>query len=81
MELPSGIMRGPQEEVVLQLHNTLYGLKQSSCKLNVALHGFFTLHGLQREEGDHCVYFNASATVFTVYVDYLVLIGELEKSS
>ena len=30
MELPPGISRGPQEEVVLQLHKTLYGLKQSS---------------------------------------------------
>jgi hypothetical protein len=59
MELPPGISRGPQEEVVLQLHKTLYGLKQSSHVLNKALHGFFTLHGLQQGEADQCVYFNA----------------------
>jgi hypothetical protein len=47
MELPPGISRGPQEEVVLQLQKTWYGLKQSSRFLNKALHGFFTLHGLQ----------------------------------
>jgi len=80
MELPPGISRGPQEEVVLQLHKTLYGLKQSSRVLNKALHGFFTLHGLQRGEADHCVYFNASRTLFLmVYVDDLVLIGDLES--
>ena len=53
MELPPGILRGPQEGVVLQLN--LYGLKQSSRVLNKALHGFFTLHGLQQGEADHCV--------------------------
>ena len=47
MELPPGISRGPQEEVVLQLQQTLCGLKQSSRVLNKALHRFFTLHGLQ----------------------------------
>jgi hypothetical protein len=62
--------------MVLQLHKTLYGLKQSSRILNKALHGFFTLHSLQRGEEDHCVYFNASRTLFImVYVDDLVLIG------
>ena len=55
MELPPGISRGPQEEVVLQLHKTLYGLKQSSRVLNKALYGFFTLHGLQRGEGSLCI--------------------------
>jgi len=80
MELPPGISRGPQEEVVLQLHTTLYGLKQSSRVLNEALHGFFTLHGLQRGDSDHCVYFNASQTRFLmVYVDDHVLIGDLES--
>jgi len=80
MELPPGISRGPQEEVVLQLHKTLYGLKQSSRVLNKALQGFFTLHGLQPGEADHCVYFNASQTLFLmVYVDDLVLIGDLES--
>jgi len=80
MELPPGISRGPQEEVVLQLHKTLYGLKQSSQVLNKALHGFFTLHGLQRGEADHCVYFNASRTLFLmVCVDDLVLIGDSES--
>jgi len=80
MELPPGISRGPQEEVVLQLHKTLYGLKQSSRVFNKALHGFFTLHGLQRGEADHCIYFNASRTLFLmVYVDDLVLIGNLES--
>jgi hypothetical protein len=79
MELPHGILRGPQEEVVLQLHKTLYGFKQPSGVLNKALHGFFTLHGLQRGEADHCAYFNASRTLFLmVYVDDLVLIGDLE---
>jgi hypothetical protein len=79
MELPPGISRGPQEEVVLQLHKTLYGLKQSSRVLNKALHGFFTLHDLQRGEADHCVYFNASRTLFLmIYRDDLVLIGDLE---
>jgi len=80
MELPPGISRGPQEEVVLQLHKTLYGLKQSSQFLNKALHGFFTLHGLQRGKADHCVYFNASWTLFLmVYVNDHVLIGDLES--
>jgi len=66
--------------VVLQLHKTLYGLKKSSRVLNRALHGSFTLHGLQREEADHCVYFNACRTLFLmVYVDDLVLIGDLEQ--
>jgi len=80
MELPPGNSRGPQDEVVLQLHKTLYGLKQSSRVLNKALHGFFTLHGLLRGEADHCVYFNASRTLFLmVYVDDLVLIGDLDS--
>jgi len=80
MELPPGIARGPQEEVVLQLHKTLYALIQSSRVLNKALHGFFTLHSLQQGEANHCVYFNASRTVFLiVYVDDLVLIGHLES--
>jgi hypothetical protein len=38
MELPPGISAGPQEEVVLQRHQTLYGLKQSSLVLNRVLH-------------------------------------------
>ena len=80
IELPLGISRGPQEEVVLQLHKSLYGLKQSSCILNKALHGFFTLRGLPRRKADHCVYFNAFRTLFLmVYVDDLVLIGDLES--
>jgi len=80
MEQPPGISRGPQEEVVLQPHKTLYGLKQSSRVLNKALHGFFTLHGLQRDEADHCVYFNASRTLFLmVYVDEYILIRDLES--
>jgi hypothetical protein len=80
MELPPGISRGPLGEVVLQLHKTLYGLKQSSRVFHKALHGFFTLHGLQRGEADHCVYFNASRTLFLIgYVDDLVLIGDLER--
>jgi hypothetical protein len=80
MVQPPGISRGPQEEVVLQLHKTLYGLKQSSRVLNKALHGLFTLHGLQRGEADHCVYFNASRTLFLmVFEDDLVLIGDLES--
>jgi hypothetical protein len=80
MELPPGISRGPQEEVVLQLHKTLYGLKQSSQVLNKALYGIYTLHALQRGEADHCVYLNASGTLFLmVYVDDLVLIGDLES--
>ena len=80
MELPPGISWEPQEEVVLQVHKTMYGLKQSSLVLNKTLHGFFTLHGLQRGEADHCVYFNASRTVFLmVYVDDLVLISDFEN--
>jgi len=80
MEAPPCILRGPQEEVVIQLRKTLYGLKQSSRVLNKALHRFFTLHGLQRGEAGHCVYFNASRTLFLmVYVDDLVLIGDLES--
>jgi len=80
MELPPGISRGPQEQVVFQLYKTWYGLKQSSRVLNKALHGSFTPHGLQRGEADHCVYFNASQTLFLmVYVDDLVLIGDLES--
>ena len=47
MMLPPGISSEPQEEVVLQLHKTLYGLKQLSRVLPKALHGFFPLHGLQ----------------------------------
>ena len=66
--------------MVLQLHKTLYGLKQSSHILNKALHGFFTLHGLQRGEADHWVYFNASRTLFLmVHVDDLVFFGDLEN--
>jgi len=79
-ELPPGISREPQVQVVLQLHKTLYGLKQSSWVLNKALHGFFTLHDLQRGEADGFVYINASRTLFLmVYVDDLVLIGDLES--
>jgi hypothetical protein len=80
MELPPGISKRPQEKGVLQLLKILYGLKQVSRVLNKALHGFFKRHGLQQGEGNHCVYFNASRTLFLmVYVDDLVLIGDLES--
>ena len=80
LELLPGIPRGLQEEVVLQLHKTLYGLIQSSHVLKKLLHGFFTLHGLHRGEADHSVCCNASRTLFLmVYVDDLVLICDLES--
>jgi len=66
--------------VVFQLYKTLYGLNQSWHVLNKALRGFFSLHGLQRGEADHCVYFNASRTLFLlVDVDDLLLITDLES--
>ena len=66
--------------MVLQLCKTLKGLKQSSHRLNKAFDGFFALLGLKPEEADHCVYFNASRTLFfMVHVDDLVLIGDLES--
>ena len=79
MELPPGISRGPQEEVLLQIHKIFYGLKQSSRVLNKPLHAFFTPHGLQRGEAEHYVYFNASRNLFLmVCVDDLVLSSDSE---
>jgi hypothetical protein len=80
IELPPGISRWPQEEVVLQHHKILYGVKESSRGLNKALHRVLTLYGLQRGETEHWVCFNTVRTLYLiVYVDHLVLIGDLES--
>jgi hypothetical protein len=79
MELPPGVSSESEEEI-LQLHKTLYGLKQSSRILNKTLHEFFCKKlGLQRADSDHCVYFNATRSLFImVYVDDLIVLGEPE---
>jgi len=78
MKLPSGILTGPQEDMVLKLHKRLYIFKQSSLVLNKVLHGSFALHGLQRGEADHCVYLKASQHLsYMVDVDDIVMISDL----
>jgi hypothetical protein len=82
MELPKGYKtKGPNgEEMCLELHRSLYGLRQSGNNWNRRIDGWFREHGFKPSDGDPCLYIKRDSLqrvvmLVCLYVDDLMIAG------
>ena len=80
MEQPEGfvVKNRPNDDMVLRLKKSLYGLKQSGRLWNHLLHSFLLEKGFVRSEAENCVYVrlkNGIKIIIIVWVDALIIAG------
>ena len=80
MEQPEGfvVKNDTNDDLVLRLKKSLYGLKQSGRLWNHLLHSFLLEKGFVRSEAENCVYVrlqNGIKIVIIVWVDDLIIAG------
>ena len=80
MEQPEGfvVKNDPNDDMVLRLKKSLYGLKQSGRLWNHLLHSFLLEKGFVRSEAENCVYVklqNGIKIIIIVWVDDLIIAG------
>ena len=85
MEQPKGfvVQNKSNNDMVLKLKKSLYGLKQSGRMWNHMLHGFLVEKGFMRSEAENCVYVNCDKGVkiiIIVWVDDLIIAGSNLKA-
>jgi hypothetical protein len=67
MEQPPGFEELGKEDHVMQLHKSIYGMKQVSRIWNKTFHETVTGWGFKRMKNEWCVYCHDSDTGFTIF--------------
>ena len=80
MEQPKGFITksGDNDDLVLRLKKSQYGLKQSGRLWNNLLHSFLVERGFVRSESENCVYVsyeNGVKLIIIIWVDDLIIAG------
>ncbi|KAL6326013.1 hypothetical protein AAG906_038505 [Vitis piasezkii] len=84
MEQPEGFTIKGKEHLVCRLKKSLYGLKQAPRQWYKKFDSFMVEHGYDRTISNHCVFvkkfFNGEFIILLLYVDDMLIVGQLRKS-
>jgi Reverse transcriptase (RNA-dependent DNA polymerase) len=75
MEQPHGFERPGQEDWVIKLLKSIYGMKQASCIWNKTFHKAVISWGFQCVPCEWCIYYHHSATgiiIFTIHINDII---------
>lgn len=76
---PEGFVDAKYPNRVCKLEESIYGLKQASCRWNLCFNEKVKEFGFSTSEYESCVYVKASGGILTflvLYVDDILLIGK-----